>query len=63
MQDCLMELIIYSTMASMNFGSGSVGLYLSIGEELSELLEAVAPQMLQVIRQGRDGQPREERDK
>ena len=48
------------SLLQSNLGSGSVGLYRSICEELGRSLEAVTPQTLQVAQLERDHPPREE---
>jgi len=48
------------SLLQSNLGSGSVGLYRSICEELGRSLEAVTPQTLQVAQSERDHLPKEE---
>ena len=48
------------SLLQSNLGSGSVGLYRSIREELGRSLEAVTPQTLQVAQSERDHLPKEE---
>ncbi|KAJ5775808.1 uncharacterized protein N7511_000819 [Penicillium nucicola] len=48
------------SLLQSNLGSGNVGMYRSICEELGRSLEAVTPQTLQIAQLERDGIPREE---
>ena len=48
------------SLLQSNLGSGSVGLYRSICEELGRSLEAVTPQTLQAAQSERDHLPKEE---